>query len=45
MTLTNRTKSLLSDLICDYMDQWGGYDSLDSENKEAITQIWEIIQN
>ena len=44
MTLSNRTQSLLQDLICDYMDTWGGYDALDPENQEAITQIWELIK-
>ena len=44
MTLNNRAQGILQDMLANYQDKWGGFDAFDSEDQEAITQLYQLAR-
>ena len=42
--LNNRAKSILQDMLTSFQDKWGGYDALDSEDQEAISELYKLTK-
>ena len=44
MTLNNRAQSILQDMLANYQNKWGGFDAFDSEDQEAISQLYTLTK-